>query len=139
MGDTFESLQEKKKFLFRELEGIGNFRRGTISFRYRRCGKSNCICATEKHAGHPQYQWSTTVKGKSVNKNLKLGVELQKYSEEIDNYHKFQHICEEIIQVNEKSCNLMPVREIEDPIELEELKKNLQRHFMKKYKRKLTG
>jgi len=70
---------------------------------------------------------------------LKLGTELQKYSEEIDNYHKFQHICEEIIRANEKICNLLPVREIEDETELEELKKKLQKKFMKKYKKKLTG
>jgi hypothetical protein len=139
MGKNIESFQEQKESLFRELEGIGNFRRGTISFRYRKCGKSNCICATEKRAGHAQYQWSTTIKGKSINKNLKLGSELQKYSEEIDNYHKFQHICEEIIQANEKICNLLPVCEIEDSVELHELKKKLQKKFMKKYKKKLTG
>lgn len=136
MENYLESLRQQKQSLFRELAGIGNFRRGTISFRYRKCGKSNCICATEKHAGHAQYQWSTTIKGKSINKNLKLGAELQKYSDEIDNYHKFQHICEEIVRTNEKICNLLPVCEIKDSAELEGLKKKLQQKFMKKYKKR---
>jgi hypothetical protein len=140
MEYTIEGLRKQKRTLFKKLGEIGDFRRGTISVNYRKCGKKNCICAKQGHPGHgPQYLWSTTVKGKSYTKNLRLGPELQKYKEEIDNYHQFQRLCEEIIHINEKICDLQPVAEIEDTNELEGLKKNLQRYFMKKYKKKLSG
>jgi len=137
MGDTLESLEYKRKSFYKKLEGLGDFRRGTISLNYRRCGKKNCACARQGHPGHgPQYLWNTTIKGKSYAKNLKIGLELQKYMEEISNYHSFLKLCSEIIKVNESICDLRPVSEVKDDTELAELKKKLQRHFMKKYKKK---
>ena len=138
MEHTIERLQQKKRSLLRKIGEIGNFRRGTISVNYRKCGKKNCICTKEGHPGHgPQYLWSTTLKGKSYTKNLKLGSELQKYKEEIDNYHRFQRLCNDIIKINEEICDLQPVAEIKDAAELDRLKKNLQKYFAKKYKKKL--
>lgn len=140
MGESLESLQQQRRTLFRKLSKIGNFRRGTISVNYRKCGKNNCACAKKGHPGHgPQYLWSTTLKGKSYTKQLKIGPQLQKFTEENDNYRTFQHLCEEIIQVSEKLSELVPPREVRGDAELEELKKNLQRRFMGKYKKKLTG
>jgi len=140
MQKTLEVLQQQKMEILKKLADIGNFRRGTISVNYRKCGKKNCVCAQQGHPGHgPQYLWSTTLKGKSYTKNLTLGPQLQKYKEEIGNYHQFQRLCEKIIGINEEICNLQPVAQIEDTNKLEELKKNLKRHFMKKYKKRLTG
>ena len=140
MQKTLEGLQQHKMKLLTKMAGLGNFRRGTISVNYRKCGKNNCVCAQPGHPGHgPQYLWSTTLKGKSYTKNLTLGPQLQKYKEEIGNYHRFQSLCEEILLVNEEICNLQPLAQIEDPDALQELKKNLQRYFMKKYKKRLSG
>ena len=140
MQKTIEGLQQQKMALLKKVAGLGNFRRGTISVNYRKCGKKNCVCAQQGHPGHgPQYLWSTTLKGKSHTKNLTLGPQLQKYKEEIENYHQFQRLCEEILEVNEKICNLQPIVQIENTDELQELKKNLQRHFMKRYKKRLSG
>ena len=134
MQKTFEALRQQKAEKLQKLADVGNFRRGTISVNYRKCGKKNCVCAQKGHPGHgPQYLWSTTLKGKSYTKNLTLGPQLQKYKEEIDNYHEFK-----FEEPGEEICNLQPVAQIENTNELEELKKNLSRHFMKKYKKRLT-
>jgi len=87
----------------------------------------------------PQYLWNTTIKGKSYAKNLRLGPELKKCTDEIANHQSFLKLCEEIAAVNERICDLRPVSEISDKNELEELKKKLQRQFEKRYKKKLTG
>lgn len=138
MEESMASLQRHRNAVLRRLAEIGNFRPGSISINYRKCGKSNCVCAQPGHPGHgPQYLWSTTLKGKSYTKQLKLGPELKKYTEEIDNYHTFQDLCGELIRTSEKICNLQPVAAMEDVDELEELKKNLQRRFMKKYRKRL--
>lgn len=138
MEQSMASLQQRREELLKELGDIGHFRRGSLSVNYRKCGKANCICSQPGHPGHgPQYLWSTTIKGKSYTKNLKLGPELQKYKEEIDNYHIFQRVCEEFTLTNETICELQPVSAAEDAYGLEKLKKNLQRHFLKKYRKRL--
>jgi hypothetical protein len=138
MEQSMASLQRHRGTVLRKLGEIGNFRPGSISVNYRKCGKPNCVCAQPGHPGHgPQYLWSTTLKGKSYTKQLKLGPELKKYTEEIDNYHAFKDLCEELVRTSEKICNLQTVPIVEDVEELQELKKNLQRRFMKKYRERL--
>ena len=140
MNQSLTKLESQRNSVYKKLEETGDFRRGTIYLNYRKCGKKNCICAKPGHPGHgPQYLWSTTIKGKSYAKSLKLGPELKKYMDEIDNYRSFLKICNEMVQLNEKICDLRPVVEVEDKDEAEELKKKLQMHFRKKYAKKLSA
>ena len=137
MRKNLESLEKKRRSLHRQLEEVEDFRRGTISTNYRKCGKKNCICTSEGHPGHgPQYLWSTTIKGRSYAKSLKLGPELQKFMKETSSYRKHLELCDKIVKVNEEMCRLRPVSEIDDKNELDELKKKLQNIFMKKHKKK---
>ncbi len=56
MDETLSSLERKRELLYKQLQETGDFRRGTISVLYRKCGKKNCVCAQEGHPGHgPQY------------------------------------------------------------------------------------
>lgn len=117
MEETLQNLEKR-------LEEMGDFRRGTISVNYHRCGQENCICTKPGHPGHgPQFLWNTTAKGKSYAKGLKLGPELRKYMEETANDRNFLKLCEELVELSEKICDLRPVVEIEDKNEQEELKK----------------
>ena len=135
MDKTIEGLEKKREGLYRELQETGDFRRGIISVVYRKCGKKNCACAKEGHPGHgPVHLWNTTIKGKSYARSVKLGPELQKYLDEIENHRKFVKLCEEIVLVNERICDLRPVTEVKDEQELTEVKKKLQNLFIKKYK-----
>lgn len=137
MEETVESLEKRREHLYRQVQETGDFRRGIISVIYRKCGKKNCICAQEGHPGHgPLHLWNTTIKGKSYAKSVRLGPEMQKYLDEIANHDKFLKLCEEIVEVNERICDLRPVPEAKDDKELAELKKKLQKRFMKKYRRK---
>jgi hypothetical protein len=139
MTESLKRLESKRKALYRRLEDLGDFRRGTIATNYRKCGKRNCACADPEHRGHgPQYLWSTTIKGRSYAKSLKLGPELQKYLEETDSYRVFTKLSKEILQVNEDLCDMRTVQEIQDDDEAEELKKKLLTHFRRRYKRRLS-
>lgn len=135
MEETIESLERQREHLYRQMLEVGDFRRGIISVIYRKCGKKNCACAKEGHPGHgPQHLWNTTIKGKSYAKSLKLGPEMQKYLDEIASHRRFVELCEEIVVINERICDLRPIPEVKDDKELSELKKKLQERFMKKYK-----
>ena len=136
MNDRLIQLELKRKLVFKKLRKLGNFRRGTISVHYRKCGKKNCACAKSGHPGHgPQYLWTTTIKKKSYSKNLKMGPQLQKYKEETENYKTFMQLYKEIIQVNEDICDLLPPAELNHKEE-EVLKKKLQKYFRQKLKKK---
>jgi len=137
MEETLIDWERKRDALVDSLKELGDFRRGTITANYRKCGKSNCACAREGHPGHgPQYLWSATIKGKSYAKNLKLGPEMQKYEEETSRHRRFVELCDEIMRVNERICDLRPVPEVKGDKELAELKKKLQKRFMGKYAKK---
>ena len=137
MDETIESLEAQRKALYQNLEQLGDFRRGTISVNYRKCGKKNCACAKAGHPGHgPQYLWNTTIKGKSYARSIGFGPELEKVKKETENYRSFLKLCHEMLELNEKICDLRPAPKIEDLRELAELKKKLQSFFGKKLKRK---
>jgi hypothetical protein len=137
MKQTLEELEEQRRQLYRQLGEIGDLRRGIISVNYRKCGKPNCACAQKGHRGHgPQYLWNTTVGGKSRAANVRLGPELEKVQQEIENYRRFVKLTKELVEINEKICQQRPVREIRDEQELEALKKTLSRQFGKRSKTK---
>ena len=140
MKETLEGLEERRRQLYGQIAEAGDFRRGIISVNYRKCGKPNCACARRGHPGHgPQYLWNTTVGGKSRAANLPLGPELEKVQQEIDNHRRFVELTKELVEVNEKICQLRPAREIEDQEELETLKKTLSRRFGRKSRKKSSA
>ena len=136
MPGTLEALEARRDKLSQQLRDLGDFRRGTISINFRRCGKANCACARADHPGHgPQYLWHATIAGKSCARNLRLGPELQKVSQEVENYRRFVAWSQELVEVNERICEHRPVQEIKDEQELEQLKKKLQKQFAKRWSR----
>ena len=137
MSETLSSLRQKREDLYKQLQETGDFRRGTISATFRKCGKKNCACAKDGHLGHgPLYLWTATIGGKSYAKNLTLGLEMEKYREEIANYHRFQKLSHEIIVINEQICTMRPVPVMDDEVGLADLKKKLQQLFTAKCKKK---
>ena len=136
MGNELKKLESKREHLINEISKLGDFRRGTISVNFRKCGKVTCKCSKPGNIGHgPQYLWNTTIEGKSYAKNLKLGSELQKYTEETENYKMFKNLSKQIIEVNEKICNLTPIKPIANN-DVEDLKKKLQKYYKQKSKKK---
>src|SRR6185295_2615191 len=105
MEKTLEALESQRLKLYHQLAELGDFRPGSISVNYRKCGKKNCVCAQPSHRGHgPQYLWNATIKGKSVARNLRLGPELEKARQQADNYQSFLRLTTQIIEVNDKIC-----------------------------------
>ena len=140
MKETLEELEEQRRRLHRQIAEVGDFRRGIISVNYRKCGKANCACARRGHRGHgPQYLWNTTVGGKSRAANLRLGPELEKVRQETDNYRRYVELTKELVELNEKICQLRPARAVEDAQEMEALKKTLSRRFGKRSKKKFSA
>lgn len=137
MGTTVEKLEVRRKEIYRQMEALGDFRPGTISVNYRKCGKKKCICREKGHPGHgPQYLWNATRKGKSLAQNLHLGPELDKVQRETSTYKRFNQLYKEVTEVNEQICRQRPIPKLTEERELEALKKKLKKKFLAKLKKK---
>ncbi len=102
-----ERLEAERGRLYQELSQTGDFRRGSISANYRRCGKSNCACAKPDHPGHgPQHLLTTKVKGKTQAKNVQPGPVLERVKQELANHQKFRELVKNIIEINEQICDI---------------------------------
>lgn len=137
MSTALERLAQRRNALYQRLQALGDFRPGTISVNFRKCGKKRCACARPAHPGHgPQYLWNTTRGGQSRAQNLRLGPELEKAGREVENHQVFLRLCRELVEVNEKICRLRPAVQIQDEKELEALKKKLQKQFLGRRRRR---
>ena len=127
MTKNLKALEIQRDRLLQQLQALGDFRPGTISVNYRKCGRKNCACARPEHRGHgPQFLWNTTQGGKSRAQSLQLGPELE-------NYHQFLRLSKELITVNEQICRVRPAEQFQNEEELEALKKTLRRRFSAKW------
>ena len=61
--DEHQALSRRRDELRQELAHVAELRQGSLSSRYRRCGKPRCHCAQKGDPGHGPY-WSVTREAK---------------------------------------------------------------------------
>ena len=102
-------LEAERARLYAELSGVGDFRRGTLSALFRRCGKPNCRCARPGERGHgPQWNWVRRAGGKTVTTHPRPGPELDKAQREARQWERFKVLTGQIEAVNEAICDARP-------------------------------
>lgn len=103
-------LERQRSELYRQISEVGDFRRGSLNEVRRRCGKPNCACARPDHPGHgPQYNFTKSVEGKTVNMHLKPGPLLDKIEREVGNCDRFKALVGQVSEVNEEICDARPL------------------------------
>lgn len=92
--------------LIKELSSIEEFRRGSVSTFFRKCGKHGCACSNAEHPGHPQTKLTVKegVKTKSI--NLSCVDALRVVSKQIQNHERFLAWCRKWIELNEQISDL---------------------------------
>ncbi|MGH3713431.1 MAG: DUF6788 family protein, partial [Micromonosporaceae bacterium] len=107
---SLAELEARRRVLFERLAQVGDFRRGSVSENYRRCGKPNCACAAPGHPGHgPRYVWTRTTVGRKTRGRQLDRAEVDKVRAELARYQQFAKIADEIVEVNEAICEARPV------------------------------
>jgi hypothetical protein len=106
---SLPELEAERDRLYAQLSAVGDFRRGSVSENYRKCGKPNCACAQPGHRGHgPRFLWTRSARGRgTVGRQLAAG-EVAKVRREVGRHAEFAAICEQIAEVNEKICEARP-------------------------------
>jgi hypothetical protein len=112
MPDSLTQLEAQRTELFRQIAEVGDFRRGSITTTSGKCGKPTCHCARSNDPGHgPNFRLTRKVQGKTVTQTFDSPAELGKAQREVANFHHFQELCQQLIAVNERICQLRPPEE----------------------------
>jgi hypothetical protein len=107
-----DRLEARRARLYEQLTAVGDFRRGSISENWRRCGKPGCRrCAEAGSRGHgPRWLWTRSVPGRgTVGRQLKPD-EVEKVRGELAAYEDFAALAGQIAEVNEAICEARPTR-----------------------------
>ncbi|MBV8892740.1 MAG: hypothetical protein JO266_12360 [Acidobacteria bacterium] len=128
MTDSLPQLEAQRSDLFHQIVSIGDFRRGSITPTSGKCGKTNCHCAKRDDAGHgPNFRLTRRVKGKTRTETFPSPAALRKAQQEVTEFHRFQRLCGELVEVSEKICALRPVQDTLTPEEKKRPKSSTKR------------
>ena len=115
MDASLTDLQARRAQLFADLAQSDDFRRGTLTATYRRCGKANCVCAQPDHPGHgPRHLLTRSESGKTVARQVAPGPELDKVTREVANYQRFRALVGQVTGVNDAICDARPLSPLAD-------------------------
>jgi hypothetical protein len=110
MPDTLYDLEAERSRLLEEFLRLGDLRPGSITAVVRRCGKPSCHCAKPNDPGHdPQFRLTRRVDGKSRTESFPNPAALRKAQQEVAEFHHFQKLGEDLVEVNGRICALRPV------------------------------
>jgi Family of unknown function (DUF6788) len=113
---SLPELEAERDRLYAQLSIAGDFRRGSVSENWRRCGKPNCACAAAGHPGHgPRFLWTRTARGRGTVGRQLAAAEVEKVRREIARYAEFTAAVEQIVEVNERICEARPAAGTQAP------------------------
>jgi hypothetical protein len=118
VSDSLATLEQRRSTILGQILELGDFRSGSITAISGRCGKPNCRCHQPDQPGHgPNFRLTRKVKGKTVTETFSSPAELQKAQHEVQAFHRFRRLSQQLLEVNEKICDARPVEESLSPQE----------------------
>jgi Family of unknown function (DUF6788) len=113
---SLPELEAERDRLYAQLSTAGDFRRGSVSENYRKCGKPNCACAAADHPGHgPRLLWTRSAGSRKTIGRQLAAAEVEKVRREVARYAEFTAAVEQIVEVNERICEARPVARTQVP------------------------
>ena len=106
-AQSLELLRRKRDSIRDELAQVGDLRPGSLTERFRKCGKPSCHCAKQGARGHgPSFSLTHPVKGKTITHIIPPGPALDRTREQIAEYHRFRDLTRTLIDTSEQLCDL---------------------------------
>ena len=106
MTISLKALHEKREQLKAGLAQINDLRPGSLTARFRKCGKPNCHCAQKDSLGHgPSYSLTHASAGKTITQVIPQGPAVDRTRAQIAEYRRFRKLVQELIAVSEQLCN----------------------------------
>lgn len=124
MTDSELQLEKQRVELLKRIGSVGDLRRGSITATSGKCGKPSCHCARPGSAGHgPNFRLTRKVRGKTVTETFSSPAALLKAQREVEEFHRFQNLCEQVVEVSEQLCAARPIENSLSPQEKKRLKR----------------
>jgi hypothetical protein len=118
LPDSLATLEQQRASILTQILELGDLRSGSITAIHGRCGKPNCHCHQPGQPGHgPNFRLTRKIDGKTVSESFSSAAELRKAQREVEAFHRFRQLSQELLEVNEKICRARPVADITTPQE----------------------
>jgi hypothetical protein len=118
LPDSLAALEQQRSRILTQILELGDFRSGSITAINGRCGKPSCHCHQPNQPGHgPNFRLTRKIDGKTVSESFSTAVELRKAQREVEAYHRFRQLSQELREVNERICRGRPVADTLSPEE----------------------
>ena len=118
MPVSLEALEQQRSAILMQILELGDLRSGSITAINGRCGKPTCHCHLPNHPGHgPNFRLTRKINGKTISESFSSAAELRKAQREVEAFHRFRQLSQELLEVNEKICRARPVAEALSPEE----------------------
>ena len=118
MPDSLSTLEQQRSGILTAIVQLGDFRSGSITAINGRCGKPSCHCHQPGQPGHgPNFRLTRKVDGKTVSESFSSAAELRKAQHEVQAFHRFRQLSQDLLEVNERICRARPVEDAVSPEE----------------------
>jgi hypothetical protein len=118
LSKSLAALEQQRSSVLTRILELGDFRSGSITAINGRCGKPNCHCHQPNQPGHgPNLRLTRKINGKTVSESFSSAAQLRKTQREVDAFHRFRQLSQELLEVNEKICRARPVADALSPEE----------------------
>jgi hypothetical protein len=118
LPESLAALEQQRSSILTQILELGDLRSGSITAINGRCGKPNCHCHQPGQPGHgPNFRLTRKIDGKSVSESFSSAAELRKAQREVEAFHRFRQLSQELLEVNERICRARPVADAISPQE----------------------
>jgi hypothetical protein len=126
--ESLAALEQQRSSILTQILELGDFRSGSITTISGRCGKPNCRCHLPNQPGHgPNFRLTRKVDGKTVSETFSAAAELRKAQREVEAYHRFRQLSQELLEVNERICRTRPREDSVSPQEKKRPKRSVRK------------
>jgi len=106
-------LESRRAAVQSQIAQLGDMRSGSITATGGRCGNPNCHCRRAGDPGHgPYYRLTRKLGGKTVTETFNSPASLAKAEREVAQCQRFRELGDQLLDVNERICELRPVEQI---------------------------
>jgi len=125
LADSLSTLEQQRSEILTHILQLGDFRSGSITAIKGRCGKPNCHCHQPGQPGHgPNFRLTRKVDGKTVSESFSSAADLRKAQREVEAFHRFRQLSQDLLEVNERICRARPVEDTLSPEEKKRRKRS---------------
>ena len=118
MPESLAALENQRADIQRQIAHLGDMRAGSITGTGGRCGNPRCHCHQPNDPGHgPYFRLTRRVNSRTVTEMFASLAALRKAEREVEEYHRFRRLSQQLLEVNEKICRLRRVDEGASPEE----------------------